>query len=146
MAEEHGARLRKAIEDMASENREQSRFQREWARACDERDAAERKVVELTVQIDAERMNFKQKFDELRAQQPQTLDQLRAGHLRKSVDDLDLSVRAANCLQALGIGTVRELTNTTFTELLRQKHLTAKVVKEIRVELRKLGLKLKGDK
>lgn len=148
-----------------------TRFYAEWLRACADRDKAEKKVHELEAQLDNERANFKQRFDHefgelkrrasaaeqkateleaqvknLQAQLPQFLDRLRDNHMAKSVDELDLSVRAANCLQALGIETVGQLVKTSFHRLLSQKHLNKKVLEEIRTELGKLGLKLRGDK
>lgn len=123
----------------------------EWMVACSDRNAAWKKIEELNSALDADLKtiaaleaqvrSLQSALDYCRKTVPQTLD-----HMAKRVDELDLSVRAANCLQALGIETVRELTKTTFTQLLSQKHLTKKVLEEIRAELAKLGLRLRGDK
>lgn len=135
------------------------RFGNEWARACNDRDRAENKVAELTAQLvnrdaqktitalEAQVASLQSALDHCRAKQPQFLDQLRNKHMANRVDDLDLSVRAANCLQAMQIATISELTVFSEAELLKgNRYISKKVVKEIRTKLGKLGLRLKGDK
>ena len=58
------------------------------------------------------------------------------------VDDLELSVRAANLLQSLGIRTAGDLAEHRF---LPSSYATKKVLAEYRASLAPLGLKLRGD-
>ncbi len=62
--------------------------------------------------------------------------------LARSVDELDLSVRASNCLQNAGVRTLGDLARMTSADVLRIKWSTGKVVREIRDELAKVGLSL----
>ena len=61
------------------------------------------------------------------------------------VDDLELSCRAQNCLKNANISTVGELVLWTAKDLLKVKNCGRKSVDEIRDELARLGLRLKGD-
>lgn len=136
-----------------------NRIFREWMLACQVRDDAvaraagakadwqacyrnRNQLLSNNHELHRQIVDLHRQIEEL--QEPGLLSQ--QSHMAKSVDDLDLSVRAANCLQALQIATISELTFFSEAELLKQKYLTKKVVKEIRTELAKLRLKLKGDK
>lgn len=62
--------------------------------------------------------------------------------LAKSVHELDLSVRASNCLQKANIITIGELAYKTEKEMLRIKNFGKKSLTEVKVKLAKLGLRL----
>jgi hypothetical protein len=62
--------------------------------------------------------------------------------LRKRVDDLDLSVRTANCLQNVGIEYIWQLCQWTESGLLKTKNFGRKSLNEIKDFLDELGLKL----
>lgn len=62
--------------------------------------------------------------------------------LARSVDDLELSVRSANCLGRAGIRTIGELVQKTGGDLLRLKHFGRKSYKEMIAVLSNLGLEL----
>ncbi len=62
--------------------------------------------------------------------------------LLRSVDDLELSVRAANFLANAGIKTVGDLTRRTRSEIMRIKWSNAGVVKNVEEALAELGLSL----
>ncbi|MCL5280431.1 MAG: tetratricopeptide repeat protein [Planctomycetes bacterium] len=66
------------------------------------------------------------------------------GILNKSVDDLQLSVRARKCLQKLNIRTLGELTRTTDAELLGCKNFGVTSLNEIKRMLSSLGLALRS--
>ncbi|HRD02221.1 MAG TPA: DNA-directed RNA polymerase subunit alpha [Candidatus Saccharicenans sp.] len=62
--------------------------------------------------------------------------------LANSIDHLELSVRANNCLRAAGISYVYELVQKTEEELLRTKNFGRKSLMEIKETLANLGLGL----
>jgi DNA-directed RNA polymerase subunit alpha len=66
------------------------------------------------------------------------------GMLNKSVDDLQLSVRARKCLQKLNIRTLGELTRTTDAELLGCKNFGVTSLNEIKRMLSTYGLALRS--
>jgi DNA-directed RNA polymerase subunit alpha len=63
-------------------------------------------------------------------------------HLWKSVDDLELSVRSANCLQNANIRYIGELVQKTESEMLKTKNFGRKSLKEIKEILGSMGLSL----
>jgi DNA-directed RNA polymerase subunit alpha len=65
------------------------------------------------------------------------------GLLNKSVDDLQLSVRARKCLQKLNIRTIGELIRKTDAELLGVKNFGATSLNEIKKNLANIGLSLR---
>lgn len=66
------------------------------------------------------------------------------GLLSKSVDDLQLSVRARKCLQKLNIRTIGELIHRTEAELLGIKNFGATSLNEIKKAIGNLGLSLRS--
>jgi len=60
--------------------------------------------------------------------------------LNRSVDELELSVRAYNCLKNANIQTIRDLVQKTEQEMLRTKNFGRKSLNEIKEILRNLGL------
>jgi DNA-directed RNA polymerase subunit alpha len=61
-------------------------------------------------------------------------------HLDKSVEELELSVRAYNCLRNANIRTIRELVQKTEGEMLKTKNFGRKSLSEIKEVLATLGL------
>ncbi|WP_291440426.1 DNA-directed RNA polymerase subunit alpha [Desulfovibrio sp.] len=61
-------------------------------------------------------------------------------HLFKSIDDLELSVRATNCLRSANIGLVGELVQRTEAEMLKTKNFGRKSLDEIKGVLLSMGL------
>lgn len=61
-------------------------------------------------------------------------------HLFKSIDDLELSVRATNCLRSANITTVGELVQKTEADMLRTKNFGRKSLDEIKSVLLNMGL------
>ena len=60
------------------------------------------------------------------------------GILNKSIDELELSVRAQNCLQSQGIRTINELIELDPYELLFIRNMGVRTVKEIIANLKRL--------
>ncbi len=65
-----------------------------------------------------------------------------AEYLNKSVDELELSVRSANCLKNAGIRTIRDLVQRSEKEMLETKNFGRKSLNEIKDILRPMGLSL----
>ena len=63
-------------------------------------------------------------------------------NLWKSVDELELSVRSANCLQNANIRYIGELVQKTESEMLKTKNFGRKSLKEIKEILAEMGLSL----
>jgi DNA-directed RNA polymerase subunit alpha len=63
-------------------------------------------------------------------------------NLLRSVDELDLSVRAANCLQSANIKYIGDLVQKTEQEMLKTKNFGRKSLKEIKELLAEMGLTL----
>lgn len=61
-------------------------------------------------------------------------------HLFKSIDDLELSVRATNCLRSANIATVGELVQRSESEMLKTKNFGRKSLDEIKSVLLDMGL------
>jgi DNA-directed RNA polymerase subunit alpha len=65
--------------------------------------------------------------------------------LEKSIDELDFSVRSANCLKNASINTVRDLVRKTERDMMEAKNFGKKSLDEVQVILGKLGLRLGMD-
>lgn len=65
--------------------------------------------------------------------------------LKKTIDDLDLSVRSYNCLKSANIVTVEELITWSETRLRGLRNFGEKSLKEIKSKLSTMGLSLMDD-
>jgi len=65
--------------------------------------------------------------------------------LDKSIEELELSVRAYNCLKNANIKTLAELCSKTDTDMLKTKNFGRKSLEEIKKVLHELGLGLGMD-
>ena len=63
-------------------------------------------------------------------------------NLFRSVDELELSVRSANCLQQANIKSIGDLVQRTEAEMLKTKNFGRKSLKEIKEILAEMGLAL----
>jgi DNA-directed RNA polymerase subunit alpha len=70
------------------------------------------------------------------------VDQKLNENLYRSVDELELSVRSANCLQNANIKTIGDLVQRTEAEMLKTKNFGRKSLKEIKDTLAEMGLSL----
>ena len=66
-------------------------------------------------------------------------------NLFRSVDELELSVRSANCLQNANIKTIGDLVQKTEAEMLRTPNFGRKSLNEIKEVLASMGLRLGMD-
>jgi DNA-directed RNA polymerase subunit alpha len=60
-----------------------------------------------------------------------------------SIEDLDLSVRAFNCLKRANINTVGQLIQMTVEDMMKVRNLGQKSLEEINLKLSQLGLSLR---
>jgi len=65
--------------------------------------------------------------------------------LAKSIDELDLSVRSANCLKNANIHTLRDLVRRSEKDMLETKNFGKKSLEELQDVLGKLGLEFGMD-
>lgn len=87
-------------------------------------------------------INFHEADDETPVQETVTVDARVNENLYKSVDELELSVRAANCLENAGIRYIGELVMKSEAEMLKTKNFGRKTLNEIKDILAEMGLHL----
>jgi DNA-directed RNA polymerase subunit alpha len=80
-------------------------------------------------------------FDETPQQQSQENQKMKK-LLNMSVNEIELSVRAANCLNNANITTVGQLAMKTEAEMLKYRNFGKKSLNEIKEKLTQLGLSL----
>src|SRR5262245_26837089 len=73
---------------------------------------------------------------------PMTIDAGLESKLNMSLADLNLSVRAGNCLESENIMTVRDLVTRSEDQLLEVRNFGETTLNEVRKKLRHLGLHL----
>ena len=65
--------------------------------------------------------------------------------LETTIEDLDFSVRAYNCLKRAGIHTLQDLVNKSENDMMKIRNLGKKSLKEVLDKVRDLGLLLRDD-
>ena len=65
--------------------------------------------------------------------------------LETSIDDLDFSVRAYNCLKRAGVNTLGELTAKSEVEMMKIRNLGKKSLKEVIDKIKDMGLRFRED-
>ena len=65
--------------------------------------------------------------------------------LETSIDDLDFSVRAYNCLKSAGINTLGDLTEKSELEMMKIRNLGKKSLKEVIEKIKEMGLRFRED-
>ena len=65
--------------------------------------------------------------------------------LETSIDDLDFSVRAYNCLKRANILTLKDLVDKTENEMMKIRNLGKKSLKEVMDKVKDMGLKFKEE-
>jgi len=102
-------------------------------------------AVALAAKILKEQLNIFINFEEVNEPVEQQVDEEEAKlneNLWRTVDELELSVRSANCLQNANIKYIGELVQKTESEMLKTKNFGRKSLKEIREILAEMGLSL----
>ncbi len=65
--------------------------------------------------------------------------------LETSIDDLDFSVRAYNCLKRAGVNTLGDLTSKSEVEMMKIRNLGKKSLKEVIEKIKDMGLRFRED-
>ncbi len=65
--------------------------------------------------------------------------------LETSIEDLDFSVRAYNCLKRAGIHTLQDLVNRTESDMMKIRNLGKKSLKEVLDKIKEMGLTLQEE-
>ena len=65
--------------------------------------------------------------------------------LETSIDDLDLSVRAYNCLKRAGIMSLKDLVNKSENEMMKIRNLGKKSLKEVMDKVKDMGLSFRNE-
>ena len=65
--------------------------------------------------------------------------------LETSIEDLDFSVRAYNCLKRAGIHTLQDLVNNSESDMMKIRNLGKKSLKEVLDKIRDMGLVLRDE-
>ncbi|HUB05517.1 MAG TPA: DNA-directed RNA polymerase subunit alpha [Myxococcales bacterium] len=102
-------------------------------------------AVAFAAKIIKEQLSIFVNFDETEEPLPvasPVLDQKLNENLFRSVDELELSVRSANCLQNANIKTIGDLVQRSEAEMLKTKNFGRKSLKEIKEILAEMGLSL----
>jgi len=86
-------------------------------------------------------INFDEEMEEVE-DEPEQEEEPVNENLYRAVEELELSVRSANCLQNAGIVFIGELVQRTEAEMLRTKNFGRKSLKEIKDVLSEMGLSL----
>ena len=71
-------------------------------------------------------------------------EKMKDRYLNQNINELELSVRASNCLRAANIKTISELVQKTESKMLKYRNFGKKSLNEIRAILNKMGLDFKG--
>jgi DNA-directed RNA polymerase subunit alpha len=87
-------------------------------------------------------INFHEAEEEVAQAEVVTVDARVNENLYKSVDELELSVRAANCLENAGLRYIGELVSKSEAEMLKTKNFGRKTLNEIKDILAEMGLHL----
>ena len=116
------------------------------ARGVDQRRGPPEDAVAFAAKILKEQLSIFINFEETaepRTRRRATRQQEKLNeNLWRSVDELELSVRSANCLQNANIRYIGELVQKTESEMLKTKNFGRKSLKEIKEILAEMGLSL----
>ena len=84
-------------------------------------------------------INFEEKPEEVEEEVDRAAEQMYE-NLKRSVEELELSVRSYNCLKNADIKTIGELVQKTEGEMLKTKNFGRKSLNEIKEILSEMGL------
>nr|MBP7323894.1 DNA-directed RNA polymerase subunit alpha [Deltaproteobacteria bacterium] len=87
-------------------------------------------------------INFEEEEEEYPEHEEQIDEYASNENLNKSINELELSVRAANCLRNANIRTIGDLVTRTEAEMLKTKNFGRKSLNEIKQILSEMGLSL----
>lgn len=83
--------------------------------------------------------------DAIRGLMKQNEEEPKQKILETSIDDLELSVRAYNCLKRAAINNVQDLVNKSENEMMKIRNLGRKSLKEVMDKIKEMGLSFRND-
>ncbi len=83
--------------------------------------------------------------DAIKGLMKQNDDDPRQKMLETSIDDMELSVRAYNCLKRASINSVQDLINKSENEMMKIRNLGRKSLKEVMDKIKDMGLSFRND-
>ena len=83
--------------------------------------------------------------DAIKGLMKQNLDDPKIKMLETSIDDMELSVRAYNCLKRAGISTISDLIENTESEMMKIRNLGKKSLKEVIDKVKDMELSFKEE-
>ena len=105
-------------------------------------------AVALASRIIIEHFEILTKLDEIADEtglMKQNVDDSKTKALEMSIDELEFSVRAYNCLKRAGIHTLQDLVNKSESDMMKIRNLGKKSLKEVLDKIRDMGLVLRDE-
>ena len=75
----------------------------------------------------------------------QNVDDAKTKALEMSIDELEFSVRAYNCLKRANINTLQDLTEKSENEMMKIRNLGKKSLKEVIDKVKEMGFSFRND-
>ena len=97
----------------------------------------------LMAQLD--RIDSPEFTDAIRGLMKQNEEDPKQKILEMSIDDLELSVRAYNCLKRAAINNVQDLVNKSENDMMKIRNLGRKSLKEVMDKIKEMGLSFRND-
>ena len=105
-------------------------------------------AVALASRIIIEHFEILTKLDEIADEtglMKQNVDDSKTKALEMSIDELEFSVRAYNCLKRAGINTVEQLCNKTPDDMMKVRNLGKKSLKEVIDKVKEMGFSFRSE-
>ena len=105
-------------------------------------------AIALASRIIIEHFDILTKLDEIADEtglMKQNVDDSKSKALEMSIDELEFSVRAYNCLKRANINTLQDLTQKSETEMMKIRNLGKKSLKEVIDKVKELGFTFRNE-
>lgn len=105
-------------------------------------------AIALASRIIIEHFEILTKLDEIADEtglMKQNVDDSKAKALEMSIDELEFSVRAYNCLKRANINTLQDLTQKSENEMMKIRNLGKKSLKEVIDKVKEMGFSFRND-
>ena len=105
-------------------------------------------AIALASRIIIEHFEILTKLDEIADEtglMKQNVDDSKTKALEMSIDELEFSVRAYNCLKRANINTLQDLTQKSENEMMKIRNLGKKSLKEVIDKVKEMGFSFRND-
>ena len=105
-------------------------------------------AIALASRIIIEHFEILTKLDEIADEtglMKQNVDDSKTKALELSIDELEFSVRAYNCLKRANINTLQDLTQKSENEMMKIRNLGKKSLKEVIDKVKEMGFSFRND-